>query len=161
MIRLLAYLLLILSLVAAYWYMVRPLLKARPALADFYAVEQSWWNAIWLKLNSIKTKLTAVLLIIASGMVQLHDVIVPLATGIDFSPITGKVPPWVWPIVTMGQAGLFYWLRQVTANAQDKKLAAVEAGVITARDAIAGTNPLAEADVRAMKTPAVTPGEKE
>jgi hypothetical protein len=160
--RILAYAVIFVMLVLAYWFMIRPLLKARPAFAEFYAVEQSMWAAFWLKLDSIKTKLLAVLLIIASGLIETHDFLMPMATGMDFTAITSKVPPAVWPFVTMGQAALFYWLRKITAAAQDKKLVAVEAGVITAKEAITGSNPVADAEVRGMPQPtATTTAEKE
>jgi hypothetical protein len=161
MVRVFIYLTLAVALVAAYWFLVRPLLKARPELKELYEVEGSWLAALLLKLESIKTKLLAVLLVIASGLVEAHDFLLPLATGIDMTPITSMVPSWAWPIVSMAVAALFFWLRKITAQAQDKKLVAVEEGVITASEAITGSNPDADAEVRAMPAPTPVSAERE
>lgn len=112
----------------AYWVAVRPLLKGRPAFAEFYARTDSFFEAAWLKLLTVKTKLSAVLLMAASGLIALHDFAIPLATGIDWSPITGAVPGWVWPIAAFAESALFYWLRNITAATQEKELVAVAAG---------------------------------
>lgn len=112
----------------AYWFCVRPLLKGRPAFAEFYARTDSFFEAAWLKLLTVKTKLSAILLLVASALVELHDFLLPIATGIDWSPITGAVPGWVWPLVSFGIGALFLWLRNITAATQEKELVAVAAG---------------------------------
>jgi hypothetical protein len=120
------------GLLFSYWVWIHPLLRARPAFADFYARTDSIWAAFWLKINSIKTKLSAVLLMIASGLVSLHDFVAPIMLGIDWSPITSDVPSWVWPIGSFALGALFLWLRNLTAKTQEKEIDAIVAGATPA-----------------------------
>lgn len=136
----------------AYWFWLRPLLKARPLFSEFYARSDSFWSAIWMKFSTIKTKIASGFLMIASALVSLHDFLIPIATGIDWSPITGQVPPYVWPLVSFGLGAMYLWLRQVTATAAAQKIIAVDNGVITAAQAIKADD--AGAEVAAMTTPA-------
>lgn len=132
----LSFLFFVLGAVLAYWFMIRPLLKARPQFLDFYARSDSFWASVRMKLNTIKTKLAAMLLMAASALIELHDFILPAATGIDWAPITANVPAAVWPFLSLSIAGLFYWLRKVTAKTQEIEVAAVAAGASPAQAAV-------------------------
>ena len=45
------------TVVAVYWFWIRPILKSRPAFAEFYAREESVFTAVREKLKGIKQKL--------------------------------------------------------------------------------------------------------
>ena len=141
------------GIILAYWFWIRPLLKDRPRFAEFYQRTDSFWTSVWMKLSTIKTRLASISLMIASALVSLHDVLIPLVTGIDWSPITATVPAWTWPVVSFGVGALFLWLRRVTAEAQEQKIVAIESGVITAEQAIKADDAGAEVAVMTMKGP--------
>lgn len=126
----------IVGIALTYWLFIRPLLNKRPAFAEFYARTDSFWKAVWAKFSTIKTKATAVGLAAASALVGLHDFAIPIATGIDWAPITGKVPDWVWPIASFSIAAIFYWLRVATAKTQTEVVAAVADGMSPAQAAM-------------------------
>lgn len=138
MFQLIAYLSLAFIAFAAYWFMIRPMLQARPAFAELYGATDSFWSSLAMKIESIKTKLLAVSLMIASGLVGIHDFLIPLATGLDWTPVTSRVPPIVWPFLTIGFNALFFWLRKLTEEEQARKLVAVETGVVSAAEVIKG-----------------------
>jgi hypothetical protein len=112
----------------AYAVVVRPLLHSQPSLAAYYARVDSFWAAVSAKLSGIRTKLLAGLLMLASFLVGMHDFLLPIAMGVDWSPLTDELPPWAWPIMSFALGALFYWLRQLTPKTQDRQMAAVEAG---------------------------------
>src|SRR6201989_2726580 len=87
------------TLVAVYWFWIRPILKSRPAFADFYAREESVFAAIREKLQGIKQKLSSVVVIAASAAVSAYDFITPIVGGVDVSSIAAQVPSWAWPLV--------------------------------------------------------------
>lgn len=126
----------------SYWLWIRPLLRARPAFADFYARTDSWWAAFWLKLTTIKTRLTAMSLMIASGLVALHDFVAPIFLGIDWTPLTSEVPAWAWPIASFALGALFLWLRNLTAKTQEKQIEAIASGAtVEEAKVVAGLEP--------------------
>lgn len=125
-----------LGLALTYWLFIRPLLRQRPAFAEFYARSDSFWLAAWAKFSTIKTKVAAIALGAGSVLIELHDFLLPATTGIDWTPVTEKVPAAAWPFVAFATAALFYWLRKVTARQQDQVVAAVAAGVPPAEAAV-------------------------
>jgi hypothetical protein len=118
----------VVGVLLAYAFVLRPLLHSPPSLADYYARVDSFWAALWAKLSGIRTKLLAGLLMLASFLVGMHDFLLPIAMGVDWSPLSGALPPWAWPIIMFVMSALFYWLRKLTARTQDRQMAAVEAG---------------------------------
>ena len=74
------------ALVAAYFFWIRPILRSRPAFADFYAKAETFWEAVREWCAGIKCKLAAAVGMVASAVVYLHDFLVPVATGIDWQP---------------------------------------------------------------------------
>lgn len=118
----------ILGAAAFYWFFVRPELKKRPAFAEFYQKTDSFWVALGMKLNSLKTKLSGWFVVIAGALVELHDYVLPFVTGIDFGSVTDTVPMWVWPVLGTGLGVLFTWLNSVTKAKQERELSAVATG---------------------------------
>lgn len=153
LIKLSAYLFLTVALFAAYWFLIRPLLKARPGFSDFYDKTESWWAALRMKLSSIKTKLLATSLIIANGFISLHDFLLPAMTGVDWTPLTQRVPSWALPLIAMVVGALFLWLRKITADAEAQKLVAVETGALTATQVIKADAAEVEMVVQAVVVP--------
>jgi hypothetical protein len=120
----------------AYWFWIRPMLRARPQFADFYERTDSVWAAAKLKFDTIKTRLSAIVLMVSSALVSLHDFVMPVVTGIDWTPVTANTPPWVWPIASFAVGALFLWLRNITAKRQDEVVQMVAAGASPAQAAV-------------------------
>lgn len=137
----------VVGLAATYWFFIRPLLRARPQFADFYARTDSFWSALGMKLKTIRTKLAAVSLMAASALVEMHDFLLPAVTGIDWEPITSKVPAYVWPIASLAAAALFRWLYSLTAQRQSAVVEAVAAGATPAEAAIIAETAPAAAEI--------------
>ena len=93
--------------VTTYWFWIRPLLKKVPAFAHFYAVTGSFWAAVKLRFQGIKGAIATVLGMAVSAVVALHDDVMPYVAQVDWTPLTQKVPNWVWPIVTFAA---FYFI---------------------------------------------------
>ena len=98
----------------AYLFWIRPILRSRPALAQFYAKEEGFWQAVRARLAGIKGKLVAAVGMAASAVVYLHDFLVPVATGIDWQPILSLLPDWAWPLLLFGAFALIKWFRALT-----------------------------------------------
>ena len=120
-----------LSFALAYFFWLIPLLRSRPAFAEFSSRTDSFWHAVWLKIAFIKTKLVAGSLMLASAMVSAYDALAPLANslGIDWTPLTSKIPGWAYPIAAFSLGAVFYWLRKVTAREHDQVVSDVQQGV--------------------------------
>ncbi len=102
------------ALVATYFFWIRPILKSRPAFAQFYAREESYWQAVRQRFAGIKGKLAAAFGMAASAVVYLHDFLLPVATGIDWQPILSILPDWTWPLILFGAFALIKWFRSLT-----------------------------------------------
>lgn len=61
-----------------------------------------------------RTILAARLLHVAAGAVAAHDYALPYVTGQDWTPLSQCVPSWSWPMILVGLAVIFEWLRKVT-----------------------------------------------
>ena len=86
-----------------YFTWIRPELKKRPALKEFYEQEESLWSALRLKLAGLKQKLTAAVLFVAGVVVTAYDQIAPmmLEAGIDVQSLSDKIPSKAWPFILM------------------------------------------------------------
>ena len=115
------------TVVAVYWFWIRPILKWRPAFADFYAREESVFAAMREKLKGIKQKLSSVIVIAASVAVSGYDFITPIVGGVDVSSIAAQVPSWAWPIVLIFITALFQFLRNLADSRHKEELADVAA----------------------------------
>ena len=102
------------AVVAAYFFWIRPILRSRPAFADFYATAESFWAALRERFAGIKGKLAAAVGMAASAVVYLNDFLVPVATGIDWQPILTMLPDWAWPLILFGLFALIKWFRALT-----------------------------------------------
>jgi hypothetical protein len=91
------------TLVAVYWFWVRPILKTRPAFAELYAEEESFFLALREKLKGIKQKLSSVTVIAASAAVSGYDFLAPIVSGMDVTSIADNVPSWAWPLILIGE----------------------------------------------------------
>jgi hypothetical protein len=142
----LSFLFFFIGFILAYRLWLAPLLRSRPSFAEFYRLTDSFWKSVWLKVAFLKTKLTAALVMMASALLGVHDFLLPVATGIDWTPLWEKVPSWAWPCLSFAIGALFYWLRHVTAKEQDQVVAAVQAGVPPAQAVLlVATEPQPEA----------------
>lgn len=131
---------LVLALIAftlgvAYVFGLRPILKATPTFAEFYATEESFFAAFSGKFSGLKQKVTTLLLSSAASVVLLYDSAVPLlgTLGIDVSqlPVTllPSVPQWVWPIATLAVLWLINKFRSLAdANARANAEALLNVG---------------------------------
>lgn len=105
--------LVVVPLAVVYVIWIRPILKARPSLAEFYDQEASYFAALRLKLAGLKQKIAGALIIGAGVAVECHDQIAPMLGGVDFTPITSRVPATVWPFVTIGAVLLLNYFRKL------------------------------------------------
>lgn len=142
------------ALIAAYAVWVHPLLKTRPAFADFFAQGDGWFEAVRLKFSSIKGKLASGIGMALSAIVGLHDFLIPIATGIDWTPIQSLMPSWAWPILLFAMFGLISYFRTLTSERQEREITAVAVGAPIADAAIIAekTNSPAEAFYAAVDT---------
>jgi hypothetical protein len=115
------------TVIAVYWFWIRPILKSRPAFAEFYAREESIFTAVREKLKGIKQKLSSVIVIAASAAVSGYDFVTPIVSGVDVSSITAEVPSWAWPIVLICITALFQFLRNLADSRHKEELAEVTA----------------------------------
>jgi len=90
----LSFILMTATMVAVYWFWIRPILKSRPAFAECYACEESVFAALREKLKGIKQKLSSAIVIAASAAVSGYDFITPIVGGVDVSSIAAQVPSW-------------------------------------------------------------------
>lgn len=105
------------TLVAIYWFWIRPILKSRPELRELYEQEESFLIALREKLKGIKQKLSSVIVIAASAAVSGYDFLTPIVSGVDVSSLTAQVPSWAWPLLLISLTALFQFLR----NLADKR----------------------------------------
>lgn len=115
------------TLVAIYWFWIRPILKSRPAFRELYDRQESFFAALREKLKGIKQKLSSAIVIFASAAVTGYDFFAPIISGVDVSSIAAKAPSWAWPLIIIATTALFQFLR----NLADKRHKAELADVIT------------------------------
>jgi hypothetical protein len=116
------FLLITAALAAAYWFWVRPILKTRPAFAELYAQEESFFLALREKLKGIKQKLSSVTVIAASATVTGYDFLAPIVSGVDVTSITDHVPSWAWPLILIGVTAGFQFLRSLADRRHEAEL---------------------------------------
>jgi hypothetical protein len=105
------------TLVAIYWFWIRPVLKLRPAFRELYEQEESFFAALREKFAGLKQKLSSVVVIAASAAVSGYDFLTPIVGGVDVSSLAAKVPSWSWPLILITITALFQLLR----NLADKR----------------------------------------
>ena len=110
------------TIVAVYWFWVRPILRSRPELRELYRQEESFLVAVREKLKGIKQKLSSVLVIAASAAVSGYDFFTPIVSGVDVSLLTAQVPSWAWPLVLISLTALFQFLRNLADKRHQSEL---------------------------------------
>jgi hypothetical protein len=112
------------TLVAVYWFWIRPILQSRPAFRDLYEEEENVFAALRAKFAGIKQKLSSAVVIAASAIVSGYDFFAPIVSGVDVRPIAAQLPSWAWPLILIAVAALLQFLR----NLSDKRHAAERGG---------------------------------
>ena len=97
------------GLLAAWLLILRPIYRS-PDFRSAYERHQNFVAAIC----RFRTMAAAKLLGLGSLLVTGYDFVAPLAAGQDWSPITGNLPSWAWPMILFGVSGLFAYLRKTT-----------------------------------------------
>lgn len=116
------------TLVAVYWFWIRPILKTRPAFRKLYQEEENFLEALRVKFAGIKQKLSSAVVIAASAVVSGHDFFAPIVSGVDVSSIAAKVPSWAWPLILISITAIFQFLRNLADKRHKSELADVTAG---------------------------------
>jgi hypothetical protein len=111
------------TVVAVYWFWIRPILKSRPAFRELYEQEESFLAAVREKLAGIKQKLSSAIVIAASAAVSGYDFISPIVSGVDVSSIAAQVPSWAWPLILISVTAVFQFLRNLADKRHDAELA--------------------------------------
>jgi len=112
----------LLSVGTTYLFWIRPILKKQPTFAEFYAQEDTLWAALSAKFGGLKQRLTTAIVFIAGFVVEAYDFLAPLISqsGVDVTTILPKIPPQVWPLISMGILALVMYFRRLS----DKRNAA-------------------------------------
>ena len=110
------------TLVAIYWFWIRPILKSRPAFRELYEQEESFFAAVRQKFAGIKQKLSSAIVIVASAAVSGYDFISPVVSGVDGSSIAAQVPSWAWPLILISITALFQFLRNLADRRHQAEL---------------------------------------
>lgn len=97
------------GLIAFYFIVIRPAITSY-AFVSLRAEGESVWKA----LAGFRTKIATWALMIPSGLVGLYDTIAPMAAGIDWTPVTAKVPAVAWPFILLAIGAIFHYLRKIT-----------------------------------------------
>lgn len=116
-------LLIALALVAgllAYLFVIRPVLRARPSLAEFWAQEDHFFEALRLKIAGLKAWLTTWIVGLAFVVLEANDMLAPVlaSSGFDTHTLLPWVPAQAWPIVTVGLMLLLQYFRKIAARRQ-------------------------------------------
>jgi hypothetical protein len=111
------------TLVAVYWFWIRPILKSRPAFRDLYQEEETFFAALRTKFAGIKQKLSSAIVIAANAIVSGYDFFAPIVGGVDVSSIAAQVPSWAWPLILISVTALFQFLRNLADKRHQAELA--------------------------------------
>lgn len=109
----------VLSLLLAYIFILHPLLRDQPAFSQQFKDQATLWNKFIAKLTGWRSKIATRLLALTGLIVGLYDTAVPLMMGQDWTPITRKLPDWVFPVGLFSLSLLFSYLHKITINPTD------------------------------------------
>ena len=115
------------TIVAVYWFWIRPILKSRPAFRELYEREESFLAAMREKFAGIKQKLSSAVVIVASAAVSGYDFLTPIVSGVDVSSLAAKVPSWAWPLILISITALFQCLRNLADKRHEAELSETSA----------------------------------
>jgi len=110
------------TLVAVYWFWIRPILKSRPAFRDLYEKEENFIAAVRAKFAGIKQKLSSAVVIAASAIVSGYDFFAPIVSGIDVSSIAAQVPSWAWPLILIAVTAVMKYFRDLADRRHEIEL---------------------------------------
>jgi hypothetical protein len=111
------------TLVAVYWFWVRPILKSRPAFRELYQEEENFFAAVRAKFAGIKQKLSSAIVIAASAIVTGYDFFAPIVGGVDVSSIAAQVPSWAWPLVLIAVTAIMKYFRDLADRRHEAEIA--------------------------------------
>ena len=101
------------TLVAVYWFWIRPILKSRPAFRELYQEEENFFAALREKFAGIKQKLSSAIVIAASAAVSGYDFFAPIVSGVDVSSLAAQVPSWAWPLILIAVTAVLKYFRDL------------------------------------------------
>jgi hypothetical protein len=110
------------TLVAVYWFWIRPILKSRPAFRELYQEEENFLAALRAKFAGIKQKLSSAIVIAASAVVSGYDFFAPIVSGVDVSSIAAQVPSWAWPLILIAVTAVMKYFRDLADKRHDIEL---------------------------------------
>jgi len=110
------------TLVAVYWFWIRPILKSRPAFRELYQEEENFLAAVRAKFAGIKQKLSSAIVIAASAIVSGYDFFAPIVSGIDVSSIAAQVPSWAWPLILIAVTAVIKYFRDLADRRHEIEL---------------------------------------
>jgi len=101
------------TLVAVYWFWIRPILKSRPAFRELYQKEENFFAALRAKFAGIKQNISSAVVIAASAIVSGYDFFAPIVSGVDVSSIAAQVPSWAWPLLLIAVTAVMKYFRDL------------------------------------------------
>jgi hypothetical protein len=104
---------------AVYVWWLRPVLKTVPALHEIYLQTDDFWHSLRMRFAGIKGKLLIALNMGLMWFILAHDFILANTPGIDWSPLTAKVPGWAWPLIMLADWWLMKKFREYTDRRRD------------------------------------------
>jgi hypothetical protein len=110
------------TLVAVYWFWIRPILKSRPALRELYEEEENFLEALRVKFAGIKQKLSTAVVIAVSAVVSGYDFFAPIVSGVDVSSIAAQVPSWAWPLILITVTAIMKYFRDLADRRHEIEL---------------------------------------
>jgi hypothetical protein len=113
------------TIVAVYWFWIRPVLRSRPAFRELYEKEESCFRALREKFKGIKQKLSSALVVAVSAAVAAYDLLAPAISSVDVSLLAAHVPPWAWPMILISVTVLLQFLRNLSDKRHEAELAEV------------------------------------
>ena len=94
------------AIVAAWLLIIRP----------YWARIQASNGPLIERLHGWRTMVTARFVALAGVVVSLHDYAAPIVGGVDWTPITSKVPAWAVPLAFAVLGIVMEWLRKITTG---------------------------------------------
>jgi len=110
------------TLVAVYWFWIRPILKSRPAFRMLYQQDETFFAAMREKFAGVKQKLSSAIVIAASAIVTGYDFFAPIVSGVDVSSISAQVPSWAWPLILIAVTVVMKYFRDLADRRHEIEL---------------------------------------
>lgn len=109
---------------AAYWWILRPVLRTRPELKSTYDTLDSFWARLNRRTRGWRTIILARSVQLGWFIVGLHDAVIPYLAGVDWTPITERVLAFIPPDMRTLALSIFgilcgavvEWFRRITTG---------------------------------------------